>query len=139
MLTRPWANGLLRLLAERRGLKKGQVAEAGKFRAALISAVLNSPKPPKIATLQKIASGFTRVDRHRNPKAPDVELWEFFVSDEQADLLRAKNQQHQNLAKEEELVARIEQRLMSRFAGVIRDEVASELEPGDVRKKRRGA
>jgi len=125
--SRPWANGLNRLLAERRGLKKGQVAEVGKFRPALISAVLNSPKPPEIDTLQRIANGFTKYDRHLNPKAPAVELWEFFVTDEQASLLREKAVQHQSLAREEEIAARIEQRIMSRLAQGIRDEVAAEL------------
>lgn len=87
---RPWANGLNRLLAERRGLKKGQVAEAGKFRPALISGVLNSPKAPDISTLQRIASAITTIDRRGNHAAPAVELWEFFVTDEQAAVLRER-------------------------------------------------
>jgi hypothetical protein len=127
--SRPWANGLNRLLAERRGLKKGRVAEVGHFRPALISAVLNSPKPPEIETLQRIATGFTTYDRELNPRAPEVELWEFFVSNEQAALLREKAVQHQTLAREEEIAAKIEQRIMARLAAGIREEIASELTP----------
>lgn len=135
VLDRPWANGLNRLLAERRGLKKGQLAEVGGFRPALISAVINSPTAPEVETLTKIAKGFTTYDRKHDPKAPDVELWEFFVSDEQAALLRVKATQHQSLAREEEIAARIEQRLLAKLAHGIRDEIAAELAPARKRKQ----
>lgn len=106
VLSRPWANGLNRLLAERRGLKKGKLAELGQFRPALISSVLNAPTPPEIDTLMRIAMGFTKFDRKHDPKAPDVELWEFFVTDEQAAVLRERAVKAKAASDDEVLLAR---------------------------------
>lgn len=113
VMDRPWANGLNRLLAERRGLKKGKLAELcpgdkpGKsMRAPLISSVLNSDAAPSVETLQRLATGLTRYDRKLNPKAPDVELWEFFVSDEQAAALRDRAVKVQTESADEALLAR---------------------------------
>lgn len=99
---RPWATGLARLLADRH-LKKGDLAELAGVRAGTISAVANSPKAPDIATLRRLADGFTKHDRHpdRNPHAPAVQLWEFFISDEQAALLRQAAQAQHNIQREE--------------------------------------
>lgn len=83
----PWANGLSRLLAARRGLKKGDLAEIGGFRPALISSLLNSVAIPEVSSIQKVADALTTYDRKFNPNAPAVDLWEFFVSDEQAAAL----------------------------------------------------
>jgi hypothetical protein len=38
--------------------------------------------------LVRLADAFTKFDRERDLNAPDVALWEFFVSDEQAAVLR---------------------------------------------------
>lgn len=95
---RPWAGALDRLLAERRGLKKGELAKLAGVRPGTISAVANSPKPPEIRTLQALADALTAYDRRGNATAPAVELWEFFVSDEQAAALR-----HINTAKADAL------------------------------------
>ena len=88
--TRPWAAGLSRLLADRRGLKKGVLAEIADVRPALISAVLNSATPPDVKSLQRLAEGLTKYDRKLDPRAPAVEMWEFFVSDEQAVALHER-------------------------------------------------
>jgi hypothetical protein len=107
VLDRPWANGLNRLLAERRGLKKGQLAEIGDFRPALISAVLSpATKYPDIESLIKIAKGLTAFDRKHNPHAPAVELWEFFVTDEQAAALRDRAVKTRTQNEHETLLAR---------------------------------
>lgn len=87
-MERPWANALDRLLAERRGLRKGALAQMANVRPGTISAVANSPKPPTVPTLQSIADALTAYDRRGNPTAPEVGLWEFFVTDEQAGTLR---------------------------------------------------
>lgn len=85
-----WANALERLLAQRRGrLKKGQLAKLAGMRPGNISAVLNKPNPPNIQTLMRIVDALTAFDRRGNPTAPAVELWEFFVTDEQAEALRS--------------------------------------------------
>jgi hypothetical protein len=107
---RPWANALSRLLAQRH-LQKGKLADlcldgAGKpMRPGTISAVANSPKAPDVATLQRLADGLTKFDRATNPQAPPVELWEFFVSDEQAALLHQAKQAQSTLIKREEVAA----------------------------------
>lgn len=107
VLDRPWASGLNRLIAERRGLKKGQLAEIGGFRPALISAVLSpATQFPDLESLTKIAKGLTRYDRKLNPHAPDVELWEFFVSDEQAAALRERLRKTRQESDDEILLAR---------------------------------
>jgi len=96
-------------------MTKGDLAEKAVVRPATISALINSDTPPEVATLQKIADVFK------------VDLWEFFVSDEQAGLLRVKRQQHDALIAEEEVSARIERRVMERLAGVIHEETAAEI------------
>jgi len=96
-------------------MTKGDLAEKAGVRPATISALINSDTDPAVATLQKIATVF------------QVDLWEFFVSDEQAGLLRVKRQQHDSLIAEEGLSARIERRVMERLAGVIHEETAAEI------------
>ena len=86
-MERPWAGGLDRLLKERQ-LKKSKFAELAGIRAATISVALHSARGPAIETLMALCRGFTTYDKRVNPTAPDVELWEFFVTDEQATLLR---------------------------------------------------
>jgi len=88
--TRPWANGLHRLISERQGLKKGQLAKLAAIRSGFISVVANakSDKNFEVQGLQRLADGFTKFDRLTNPHAPAVEIWEFFVTDEQSALLR---------------------------------------------------
>jgi len=95
---RPWAAGLNRLLAERR-LKKGELAQLAKdehgkpMRPGTISSVLNPQgPPPKVGTLLQLIDGFAAYDRlHPEHRFPPVELWEFFVSDEQSEALRARD------------------------------------------------
>lgn len=110
---RPWANGLNRLLSARRGLKKGTLAEMADVRPALISAVANSSKPPQIPTLQRIANGFTKYDRKSASDAPDVELWEFFVSDEQAAVLRERASKTRDDSAHTALLKRITESVVS--------------------------
>jgi hypothetical protein len=108
---------LERLLRERRDLNKGGLAaycqpkKIGKpFRAGTISAVVNSNKMPDIDTLQRIADGFTAYDRRPkggNPSAPEIPLWEFFVDDEQARLLRTAQAAKQAIVPQEELIQRL--------------------------------
>jgi hypothetical protein len=117
VLERPWANGLNRLIAERRGLKKGQLAKIGEFRPALISAVLSpAAKYPDIESLIKIAKGLTAFDRKHNPHAPAVELWEFFVTDEQAAALRDRAIKTRTQNDDEALLARAAQILADSLA-----------------------
>ena len=133
---RPWVNGLNRLLAERGGLKKGQLAEVGNLRPALISAVANSPKPPDIKSLLRIAEAFTAYDRKFNPNAPGVELWEFFVSDEQAAALRDRASKTRAESSEETLL----KRAAEMFAESLRQARAEQAEGGaaqDVNTKKR--
>jgi transcriptional regulator with XRE-family HTH domain len=108
VLNRPWANGLNRLLAERRGLKKGDLAKLADVRPALISAVLSAATPPKVPTLERIAAGFTRYDRQQNLASPppEVELWEFFVSDEQSAALRERVIKSRTESSDEALLAK---------------------------------
>jgi hypothetical protein len=107
-MERPWAHALNRLLQER-GLRKGELADLCRdrkgqpMRAGNISAILNSPRPPEIPTLQRLIQGFDAWhDTHKGSELPRVKLWEFFVSDEEAHLLREKRKQHERLAAPEE-------------------------------------
>lgn len=109
---RPWGAALARLLAERRGLTKGTLAElADDMRPGTISSIVKSDKAPEVATIQRLADGFTKWDRKHNHNAPAVPLWEFFVSDQQAALLRASATKHQELISQEELIDRVMTRL----------------------------
>ena len=114
---RPWVAAFERLLRKRQGLQKQKLAELGNFSPGRISTFLKGPKQPDnpkeprkewpmpdIATLQMFADALTKWDRDAkqnprgNPKAPAVQMWEFFVSDDQAELL------HRNDAQQAELV-----------------------------------
>lgn len=103
---KPWAYGLSRLLNERRGLTKGKLArlaplddEGRDFRAAMVSKIAAGVSDAFLLSyLQRLADAFTKYDRDKtagnpkaDPNAPAVELWEFFVSDEQAALLRERD------------------------------------------------
>ena len=112
---RPWAAGLARLLRERGDLQKGELAgycapkQAGgvPFRPGTISVVAKSSRMPDIHTLQRIADGFTAYDRRVNggdPAAPTVNLWEFFVTDEQASLLRNACAAQRALVSQQDLI-----------------------------------
>jgi transcriptional regulator with XRE-family HTH domain len=121
-VNRPWASGLARLLADTR-LKKSDLAELSGIRAGTISAVANSPKAPDIATLQRLADGFTKARRRGHPHAPAVELWHFFVSDEQAQLLQQSATQQRQLVKQDELLDRVMSRLAPLVTGVLHEEL----------------
>jgi hypothetical protein len=89
MVERPWARAVDRLMKER-GLKDIElVGKGGITRQGTISAVRNSPRPPKTDTLMRIAAAIQDAQRlkHGVPPQP-VPLWEFFVTDEQSALLR---------------------------------------------------
>jgi transcriptional regulator with XRE-family HTH domain len=111
---RPWATGLTRLLTDRR-LKKGDLAELAGVRPGTISAVANSPKAPDVATLQRLADGFTKHDRKGHPHAPAVGLWEFFVSDEQAALLRQSAKAQETLIRREEVASLLAREMAPHF------------------------
>lgn len=104
---RPWAAALERLLRERH-MKKGELAELADMRAGNISRILNSPRPPEVPTLQRIAA------------ALGVELWEFFVSDEQAMVLRAQTKQRQVIIDEQDTLKRFEQEAIAKYAESLR-------------------
>lgn len=125
---RPWANGLARLLTNRR-LQKGKLAELAGVRPGTISAVANSPKAPDVATLQRLADGFTKHDRTENLQAPAVALWEFFVSDEQANLLHQSAAHDRQLVKQEELASLVTQQLAPAIAHAVAAAVAGQLAP----------
>lgn len=125
MSARPWAAGLTRLLNERR-MKKGELAALcqGKkvgtpMRAGTVSAVLNSARPPDISTLLRLVAGFERWaadPKHPERKAlnlPRVELWEFFVTDEQSALLRKQMAQQDALTTEDDAVGRVKARALA--------------------------
>ena len=109
----PWANGLNRLLAERRGLTKGKLEEliAGdvgkKARPAMISKIAKGDTDKfQMTALVKVAEALSKFDRLIDPHAPPVELWEFFVSDEQAAALRARAIKTRAESADETLLAR---------------------------------
>lgn len=148
---RPWIAGLERLLRERRGLKKGELAalspnDKGEFvpdppkghkpkhmRPGAISSLLSpTGGAPTVDTLSRLVDGFNRWNRlHQDAGLPDVELWEFFVTDEQSALLRQKAAHAQTVAKEEDEAARITR--------IVMDVMRRDREPADdqpVRKAR---
>jgi hypothetical protein len=90
VIERPWAAGLQRLLNERPGLKKGKLAEMAGIRPGTISGILNQPIQPDTASIKALCVALSEWDRRGNPNAPDVEMWEFFVSDDQSKMLRTK-------------------------------------------------
>jgi hypothetical protein len=99
MSHRPWAVGLARLLRER-SLENKDLLPYGLSRSGTISDVLHQPHKPSIATLQQLCQVFTAYDRRDgNVHALAVELWEFFVSDEQAKVLRTLTAQQAALLK----------------------------------------
>jgi hypothetical protein len=122
-VNRPWASGLARLLTETH-LKKGDLAEWAGVRAGTISAVANSPKAPDIATLQRLADGFTKAVQRKNPQAMPIELWQFFVNDEQAALLVQSRSQQRQLVSEDEMLDRVMARLAPVVTTVLQEELA---------------
>jgi hypothetical protein len=113
--TSPWANGLRRLLAERRGLTKEKLAELspqdekGKpLYPRMISKIAGGHDHTfQMSFLVRLAEGFTRWDRAKNPQAPSVELWEFFISDEQAAALHDRASKVRAESADDALVRRI--------------------------------
>jgi hypothetical protein len=101
MVTRPWANAVTRLLRER-GLKGKDLVDHGRLkRQGTVSAVMNSEKTPKLATLLNIAQAIEKADHYlhaTNSRGP-VETWEFFVNEDQSALLRTHDAQRAALVK----------------------------------------
>ena len=86
----PWAAALSRLLSERGLNAVDLIGHGGVTRGPTISAILNPRTMPKVATLQQIANALEMADRFKNGQKSrgHVPLWEFFVSSDQAELLR---------------------------------------------------
>ena len=146
MPDRPWIAAFERLMRERQGLKKQALAELGQFAPARISTLLNPPKPPKdwstpdVGSLQALAEAFTKWDRfapgnpRRNPSAPAVELWEFFVSDQQAAVLRAQAAHHAALIQPP---ADPRRDMIEKVLAILQSEDGRELAPPHEAAKRR--
>lgn len=82
-----WAAGLARLLRER-GIKATVLAEHAHVPASRISELKKSDRP-FLPLIQQLVDGFNTYDRTAKFKAETaVEVWEFFVSDEQSAALR---------------------------------------------------
>jgi hypothetical protein len=98
---RPWASAIYRLLRERGLNAVDLIGHAGFKRGPTISAYMNSEKAsPNVASLRQIANAIEAADKRlndKNAKGP-VEFWEFFVSEDQADLLRKAAAARQQLA-----------------------------------------
>jgi len=114
VIDRPWAAALQRLLGTVRRpdgslWKKGDLAEAARVRPATISALLNSAQFPETKTLKSIADVF------------QVELWEFFVNDEQAAVLHSHGAQRRRLQADRDVAARVEQVVMTKLALLVKD------------------
>ena len=140
----PWANGLTRLLAERRGLTKGKLAEliAGdvgkKARPAMISKVAKGHTDKfQMTALVQLAEAFSKYDRLLNPQAPDVELWEFFVSDEQAAALRARAIKTRAESADETLLARAAEMFAASLKQARAEQSAPPAEPTIVEAARK--
>lgn len=90
------------------------VKHGGLKRQGSISAVVHSPRPPEVMTLIKIAAAIEAAERKVYAKTPaPIPLWEFFVSDEQAALLRADDAHRASLVKPPEPSA--EQKAFEQF------------------------
>lgn len=139
LVDRPWAYGLSRLLTARPGLKKGVLADLADIKGGTISGLLNGPKPPHVATLQKIADAITAYDRDKNPHAPDVQLWEFFVTDEQAAILRESASQRRQIASEDRLIDRVLTRLAPIVTTALQEELSGTTSEAPAHKKKRTA
>lgn len=100
MTSRPWAAAVPRLLRERSLKGIDLVKFGGLRRQGSISAIVHSPRPPEVMTLIKIASAIQQAERALFKREPEpIPLWEFFVTDEQATLLRANEAHRASLVK----------------------------------------
>jgi hypothetical protein len=100
MTSRPWAAAVPRLLRER-GLKGIDLVKSGGLkRQGAISDIVHAPRPPEVMSLIKIAAAIQQAERviYKRDPAP-IPLWEFFVNDDQAALLRANEAHRASLVK----------------------------------------
>ena len=137
---KPWAAALQRLLRERPGLEKGALARLCPDRDGSWSESKTAPKhlpigrisdllnpnrgAPHVATLQRLVEGFNRWNR-LNPEAnlAEVQLWEFFVTDEQSTVLRNREAALREFAELQTLERRAEERLMAKLAPQVKKAV----------------
>lgn len=126
----PWARALTRLLADK-GWTSSQLAEKADVPTSRISELKKTDRP-YMPFVQKLAD------------ALGVELWEFFVSDEQSRVLRQIKSAQQHAVNEDALLDRAMQKMRGVLAEA-RAELASEaarpitkpvpVEPAAKRKK----
>lgn len=138
----------MRLLNQRRDLSKGDLAKLADVRPGTISALLNDDTPPQVSTLLKLLKGLEDYDRgyrikhgaralvHPPLTGDEItmpELWEFFVTGDQAELLHRKDRQQQALVDSADLGAQVFQNAMQRFAQLAQEETRTLI---TARKKR---
>lgn len=110
-----WADHLLRLARERKHWNQGQLAAAAKVRGNTLSAILSGAVSPNLWTLECLAT------------AVEAPLWLIFLDARQADILNRHERAEAQLANEDALMERIEQRILQRWGGVIHEETEQEL------------
>lgn len=109
----------IRMLRTARGWTQGQLSAKAGVQPNTLSAALNGKSSPNLSTLEKLCG----------PDVLDIPLWRLFVDDRQADVLQRQHAADDALARESEIASRIEQRVIEKFAGMVRGELADEMLP----------
>lgn len=113
MAEKDWIQPIRRLLTAKHWTQD-ELAEKAKIRPTTLSAAMNG-RSPRMKTMEAIAKAF------------GVPLWSLFVTEHQAELLNRHEVAQSALAQEEEITARVEKKLMERWAAIVREETAAEL------------
>lgn len=111
-----WAAAVRKLRTEK-GWSQGELAIKAGIRGNTLSSALAGKTSPRLNTLEKVVSA----------QALNVPLWRLFVDDRQADLLQRQEAIDAAVTNESEMVARIEQRLLGKYAEIVKEAMADEL------------
>lgn len=109
-----WVSAI-RNLRNAKGMTQGELAEAARIRPNTLSEALNEKTSPRLETLEAVAC------------ALGVPVWRLFVDERQAMLLEQQEAADHATSRQADIAARVEQRIMSRLAELVREETAAEM------------
>lgn len=106
----------VRKLRTAKGWSQGELATRAGFRGNTLSAALNGRTSPRLNTLEKLVGA----------EALNIPMWRLFVDDRQAEILQRQQAADAAIARESDIEARVEQRLLGKYAELVKEAIAEE-------------
>ena len=107
----------VRILRTAKDWTQGDLASKAGVMPNTLSAALNGKTSPNLSTLEKLIG----------PKALNVPLWRLFVDDRQAAILEQQAAADASVTREDDIAARVQQRLVSQYAEQVKAALDAEL------------